>query len=264
MFLMSGNLKSTHRLQPLNGEFWVNADGFLINLRRVSLFCGGYGSGKSEVAVNFAVSLAEMGKQVVIADLDIVNPYFRSREARAVLASYGVRVLAPDSTVMESDLPIISPEIKGAIVAGVEFVVLDLGGDPVGARVLSSIEEIKDQADFNSFFVLNSRRPFTRTVEQVWRLMLGIEESAGVPVTHIVVNSHLIEETDESVVREGIELAEAVSRLSGKPIGFVVVERKLFNHFTSDVGPYPVLVIDRMLLKPWEKPEKLGPAKFRI
>ncbi len=261
---MFDSLATSRNFRRLAKRHWFNANGFLRQLRRVNIFCGGCGSGKSEIAVNFALSLAEDGRQVAIADLDIVNPYFRSREAREVLAGYGVRVLAPESTMMESDLPMLSPEIKGAIAAGGEFVVLDLGGDSVGARIMATLNEGINPAEFDSFFVLNSRRPFTRTLEQVLGLMSGIDGSSGVPVTYIVVNSHLIEETDEAVIKEGIELAEAVSKMSGRSIGFVVMARGLFDHFNLDLCPYPVLVLDRMLLKPWEQPERLGPAKFKI
>ncbi|MGQ9707804.1 MAG: hypothetical protein ACUVUR_02885 [bacterium] len=242
---------------------WYNAERFIALLRRVNLFAGGYGSGKSEIALNFALSLAEDGKRVRVADLDIVNPYFRSREARQVLEDAGIGVLVAPEEMMMTDLPMVQPEIRGALMAEEGFVVLDLGGDPAGARAIASIAQGISLDDFNGFFVLNSRRPFTGSVDEVKGLIAGIEESSGLPVTQIVVNSHLIDETSVMVIREGIGLAEMVSRVTGKPIGFVAVERKVLNDFDINACPYPVLVLRRLLLKPWERNERLGPQRFK-
>jgi hypothetical protein len=243
---------------------WFNARDFLAGLRRINLFAGGYGSGKSEIAVNFALSLAEQGRQVAIADLDIVNPYFRSREARTVLESRGVRVLMPPVSMMETDLPMIGPEIKGALANEDSYLVLDLGGDPVGARVMASLNSGLNREEYNGFFVLNSRRPFSGTVEEVEGLISGIEAAAGLPITQLVVNSHLIDETSAAVISEGIELAEKVSQQLNKPVGFVVVERRLSAELKLERINYPVLVLDRLLLKPWEQAELLGPQRFKI
>ncbi|MGB9742208.1 MAG: hypothetical protein ACP5JB_00005 [candidate division WOR-3 bacterium] len=243
---------------------WVNADHFLSGLRRINLFAGGYGSGKSEVSVNFALSLVEQGRQVTIADLDIVNPYFRSRETRQVLASRGVRVLMPPVEMMETDLPMLGPGIRGELVNGNDYLVLDLGGDSVGARVMASFGNGLNPGDYSAFFVLNSRRPFAGTAKEVQGMISGIEAAAGLPITQLVVNSHLIEETTAAVIKEGIELAEEVSRAISKPIGFVAVERRLIGELNLASINYPVLLLDRLLLKPWEQAELMGPQRFKI
>jgi hypothetical protein len=261
---MSSGFSVSKSVEPAAGKRWFNAGRFLFGLRRINLFAGGYGSGKSEVAVNFALSLAEQGKRVSIADLDVVNPYFRSREARTVLKGFGINVLVPPEEVMATDLPMVQPEIKGEMLRGDSFVVIDLGGDPVGARVMASIASGIDTFDINVFFVLNSRRPFTSTVKEVSELMKGIENSSGLPITHIVVNSHLIEETSGAIIKEGIELAERVGAVTGKPIGFVAVEQSVLEDFDFNDCPYPVLVLRRLLLKPWEGQERLGPQREGI
>lgn len=243
---------------------WYNARSFVSGLPRINLFTGGYGSGKSEIAVNFALSLREQKKPVIIADLDTVNPYFRSREVREVLEAQGIRVLVPPREMMETDLPMIGPEIKGALMNQIGYLVLDLGGDPVGARVIASLVGGRDPGDYSGFFVLNSRRPFTDTVEGVKRLINRIEEAAGLEITHLVVNSHLIEETSVMVIQEGIALAEKVGNSMNKPIGFIAVERRLIRDLDLKSIGYPVLVLDRLLLKPWEQTEVLGPRLFKI
>lgn len=249
---------------PATVTRWINADRFLTGLRRINLFVGGYGSGKSEVAINFAIGLKKWGLKVSIADLDIVNPYFRSREARKVLEGSGIEVLLPPVEIMESDLPIIQPEIIGALKNPEKFLVLDLGGDPVGARVLASLSPWVPKDEIDSFFVLNSRRPWTRTVESTKKMIEAIADSCGFAITRIAVNSHLIEETSVAVIEEGIKLAELVSKVTKIPIGFVAIESRFFATTQFANLLYPVLVMERHLLKPWERDSRLGPARFKI
>lgn len=246
------------------GRHWVNADGFLAGLHRVNLFVGGYGSGKSEIAVNFTISLVREGKKVSIADLDIVNPYFRSREARGVLEKEGVEIFLPALTMAASDLPLIQPEVRGALKNSDGLFVLDVGGDPVGARVLASFADVLVPGEYDLFFVLNSRRPFTGTAEEVVQLINEIEIAAGIGVTSLVVNSHLIDETNADIIDEGITLAQEVVRKIGKSIGFVALERRLTKEFDFSRCPYPVLLIDRVLLKPWEIAGKQAPELLKL
>ncbi len=247
-----------------SGVWWVNAEEFLVGLARVNIFVGGYGSGKSEVAINFTLSLTGRGQRVSIADLDIVNHYFRSRAARAVLQEHGVGLLLPPVEIMDSDLPLIQPEIAGALRNPDGWLVMDVGGDPVGARVLASLGQWLPEDAYTCFLVLNSRRPFSSSVSDVEKLIVGIEEAAGIRITRLVVNSHLIEETERAVIEEGIRLGEAVSDKTGKPIGFVAIEDRIFARLALESLPYPVLVLHRLLLKPWEEGDKLGPRCFKL
>jgi hypothetical protein len=257
---------------------WLNADGFLAGLKRVNVFCGGFGSGKTEVAVNFALRLRELKRRVSIADLDIVNLYFRSREVRNQLRSRGIDVLVPSGDLVNADLPIVQPEIKGAIEgrspksecrmsnAGVSdadpVVVLDLGGDPAGARVMASMAGAMRPEEYSSFFVLNSRRPFTATVAAAQQMMAGISAAARIKVDRIVVNSHLIDETTPAVIDEGIALGRALARATGAEVAFVAVGRAMLPRFDAAGCGFPVMVLDRLMLKPWEPSNWLG--KYRI
>jgi hypothetical protein len=244
---------------PLRGQAapsspdWYNARDFLHNLRRVNLFCGGFGSGKTEVAVNFAVRMRAAGQAVSIADLDIVNPYFRSREVRGPLRDMGIEVLLPSEALVDADLPIIQPEIQGALDQSRGVLVLDLGGDPVGARVLASLAPHVRPREFSGCFVLNSRRPFTATVAGAVKMMRDISAAGVVQLGGVVVNSHLIEETTAEVILEGIALAEAVSAETGAQVAFVAVERRMIGEFDAASCRYPVMVMDRFMLKPWER-----------
>jgi len=268
---------------------WFNADSFLNGLRRVNVFCGGFGSGKTEVAVNFSLRMRELGRRVSIADLDIVNLYFRSREVREQLRSRGIEVLVPAEALVNADLPIVVPEVKGAIEGQgskpearmtnetrspndegpgtkdegtTPVVVLDLGGDPAGARVMASLAGAMKPEEYSGFFVLNSRRPFTATVAAAQKMMSGIADASGIRVDRIVVNSHLVDETTPAVIDEGIALGEELAQATGASIAFVAVQNTLLRSFDAAGCKYPVMVLDRLMLKPWEPSNWLG--RYRI
>jgi len=249
---------------------WFNAGNLLNGLRRVNIFCGGFGAGKTEVAVNFSLRMRELGRRVSIADLDIVNLYFRSREVRDQLRGQGIEVLVPGGALANADLPVIVPEIKGALEGSgdsphagtVPVTVLDLGGDPAGAKVMASLAEAMRPEEYSGLFVLNSRRPFTATVDAARQMMDGISAAARINLDRIVVNSHLIDETTPAVIEEGIALGEDLSRATGAAIAFVAVQRDMLARFDADRCRHPVMVLDRLMLKPWEPSNWLG--KYRI
>ncbi len=238
---------------------WRGAEEFLAGLARVVMVSGGFGSGKTEVAVNLAVKLRALGRPVAVADLDIVNPYFRSRLVQAELSKSGIRFLVPSGALAEADLPIIVPEVKGAIQSSRGHVILDMGGDPVGARVMASLVPQVSPDSIDGMFVLNSRRPRTRDLDGTLRMMEEISRACGVRLGSLVVNSHLVDETTPEVVLEGVALAEQVAARTGARIALVAMARGLFD--SLDVR-YPVMALDRMMLKPWELSNWLG--KFRI
>lgn len=248
---------------PKTPAAWHHAEEFLAGLRPVMMFCGGYGSGKTEVAVNFALRLAEAGNAVSIADLDIVNLYFRSREVRGYLRERSVRVILPDDQLMNADLPMVQPEVGGVVESAQGFALLDVGGDPAGARVMQAVAHRVPREHFAGFLVLNSRRPFTRDVAGVRKLMAEVAAAAGLPVTDIIVNSHLIEETTAQVIEEGIRLAEAVAAETGVRVALVTVERQFLGDFDVAACRYPVLVLDRRMLKPWE-PRSNWLGRYRV
>ena len=136
--------------------------------RELFLFTGNYGSGKTEVSVNVATTLARAGvKPLTIAELDLVNPYFRCREARDPMEALGIRVVAPGGNMHNADLPILLPEVLGAIRNRDGVTLLDVGGDNVGATVLASLKPMLMNRPHHMLFVLNQNRPFTDTIDGV-------------------------------------------------------------------------------------------------
>jgi len=221
--------------------------------KSILIIVGGYGSGKSEVAVNLSRHLVTTGTApVAIADLDIVNPYFRSREAAKQLEALGIRVINPGGGQAYADLPIILPEIKGAIEQRQGMVVLDVGGDDVGARVLSSLAKSFEENAYEMLLVLNANRPFTSHVDGCLKMLNEIEAASRLKFTGIVSNTHLLEETTVQTILDGLTLARKVSGRSGLPVKFVSGLKTVLECDELDELEIPVLPLERRLLKPWE------------
>ena len=218
------------------------------------VICGGYGSGKSEVSVNLAMMLARTDtRPVLIADLDIINPYFRSREAVKELANIGVQSLLPPGDQVYADLPIVIPQIKGAIEDHEGKLILDVGGDDQGARVLSSLADAFAPGSYELLLVLNGNRPFTADVAGARKMMNEIEAASRLKFTGIIANTHLIEHTTVETVMDGLKLARDVSKATRLPVAFVSATRNVMEKLDLRQINVPMLPLDRSLLKPWEK-----------
>ena len=139
---------------------------------------GNYGSGKTEVSVNLAMRGRSQGLEVSIADLDLVNPYFRTREARSVLSGLGIEVIMPPEKYLQADLPILSPAIAGMIRRPRQLTLLDVGGDDVGARVLGALADSLSSTRVQVLQIVNLFRPHTETVEGCMRMRDGIEKAS--------------------------------------------------------------------------------------
>jgi hypothetical protein len=196
--------------------------------QNVIVIVGGFGSGKSEVSVNLARLLARSGNQVSIADLDIVNPYFRSRETAVALAAMGIKSLIPEGAYA-------------------------MGGDDTGARVLSSLADAFTPGRYELLLVLNAYRPFTADVAGTLRIMEEIETAGKLKFTGLISNSHLIEQTTVAEVLHGLNLTRQVSDETGLPVAFVSAVESVVRQLDPGKIPCPVLAIDRSLLKPWER-----------
>jgi hypothetical protein len=223
---------------------------------RLVMVVGNYGSGKTEIAVNLAISLAGEGLEVQIADLDIVNPYFRSREARELMESHGIRVVVPPGAQATADLPIILPEIAGMLHPPEGTLTLfDVGGDDVGARALASFRPAIGDGPYELWQVINARRPFTSTVEGCLKIQAEIASASRLAVTGLLGNTHLIDQTTAETVLEGWRLARMVSDRCNLPVRGVAVMEDLADDPALSEIDAPLLRMKRTMVPPWLRAE---------
>ena len=187
--------------------------------KRLTLFAGHYGSGKTNIAVNYALHLAAEGKKVCIADLDIVNPYFRTKDSAKVLERSGVELISPQFANTNVDLPALPAESYRLVQDKSIYGIMDIGGDDRGAYALGRfVPSILAEGNYRMIFVANSYRPLTRTPEEALEVMGEIEAACGLRFTDIVNNANLGTETTPETVLDAVPYMEELSRLSGLPI----------------------------------------------
>ena len=187
--------------------------------KRLTLFAGHYGSGKTNIAVNYALQLAKEGKKVCIADLDIVNPYFRTKDSAKELDAAGVELISSQYANTNVDLPALPAESYRLVQDKSIYGIMDIGGDDRGAYALGRYTPfIKEENDYRMVFVANCYRPLTRTAADALTIMREIEEACGLNFTCIVNNSNLGTETTAQTVLDSQEFIRELSRLSGLPL----------------------------------------------
>ena len=187
--------------------------------KRLTLFAGHYGSGKTNIAVNYALHLAREGKSVCIADLDIVNPYFRTADSARELEAAGIRLICPQYANSNVDLPALPAEAYALVQNKSAYGVMDIGGDDRGAYALGRYTPfIREENNYRMVFVANCYRPLTRTPQEALEVMREIEAACGLGFTDLVNNSNLGPETTAQTVLDSLEFMQELSRLSGLPI----------------------------------------------
>jgi len=231
-----------------------------LDLRGIIIIVGAYGSGKTEVSINVALAMNRRGIDVRLADLDLVNPYFRSREARHVLKSRGIDVVLPEEQYMHADLPILTPKVSGMLRKPSGLTLLDVGGDDVGATVLAALADfLKGQAP-EVLQVINPNRPHTDTVEGCLKIRGEIEKSARMTITGFVGNANLMEATQAQDIFDGYDFASRVAQAAGIPLRFITAPAALLTRIDKRSIQCPILALKRQLVPPWMKAEEIGPS----
>ena len=196
--------------------------------KRLTLFAGHYGSGKTNIAVNYAMRLAGEGKKVLIADLDIVNPYFRTKDSEEDLRRAGVELISLKFANTNVDLPALPAESYRLVRDKSVFGVLDIGGDDRGAYALGRFApSIREENDYRMAFVVNCYRPLTAAPKDALEIMREIESAAGLSFNCIVNNSNLGEETTEETVRGSLDYVNELCRISGLPLWMHTAEKSV-------------------------------------
>ncbi len=199
-------------------------------MKRITIFSGHYGSGKTNIAVNYAFELKNKGLDVSIADIDIVNPYFRTRDSANELEKAGIELVALPFANSNVDLPSLPSEVYGLVQRRDKSVVIDLGGDERGALALGRFTPyIREENNYDMLFVVNFYRPLTRTVDEAIEALCEIENAAGLKFTGIVNNSNIGTETTKEDVEKTLEKADELSEKTGLPLVMTTVNEALFD-----------------------------------
>ena len=197
-------------------------------MSRVTLFAGHYGSGKTNIAVNFALKLRETHERVIIADLDIVNPYFRTKDSLEELTKAGIRLISSEYANSNVDLPALPTEMYAITDDTGAMAVVDIGGDDRGAYALGRYQPaILEENDYDMLFVCNMYRPLTTTAADTIEVMREIEAACHMPFTGIVNNSNLGDATTPEDILASLPYAEAIAEETGLPIRFTSVRADL-------------------------------------
>jgi len=224
-----------------------------IDLEGIVIIVGNYGSGKTEVSINFAVDRKRAGLDVRIADLDLVNPYFRTREARKQLSELGIEVVLPPEKYMQADLPILSPVVAGMIRRPNQLTLLDAGGNDAGVKVLAALGDALRGRKVHVLQVVNPLRPFTETIEGCLKIRNEIEKASKLSISGIIGNANLIDETIVEHIYSGYDFVLKLSKKSGLSLKFITVSNELMPKIDMKHFACPVLLIERQLVPPWKK-----------
>lgn len=204
-----------------------------MDIKRVTLFAGHYGSGKTNIAVNWAKYLKAQNKPVTIVDLDIVNPYFRTKDSQEEFRELGIKLVCSQYANTNLDIPALPKEIYGAIADKNSYLIMDIGGDDVGAVAMGRYTpSILEENNYEMIYVANCFRPLTKTAEDTLEVMREIEAASGIPFTAIINNSNLgVETTTDDVVKSNV-YAQELSSISNLPVIMTTVN----NSIAKDVG----------------------------
>lgn len=227
----------------LEGSSWIDAV-------RLTALVGHFGTGKTEVSVNMALALAELGHKVTLADLDVVDPYFRSRECAELFARRGVGLITSSQACVNADVPALPAQVQALFEPEAGFGVLDIGGDASGARVLARYRTGLRKAGVRLLCVLNANRPMTDTAEKAVTYLQEIQAAAGLPIAGLVNNTHLCGQTAPQDILAGAELAHRVSDQTGIPLLCHTAVQNV-RHLLPPMDE-PVFPIRLYMKKPWE------------
>lgn len=219
--------------------------------KRISIFTGHFGSGKTEVAVNFALKLSEDNQKTAIVDFDIVNPYFRTTDAKKELESKNIWVVTPLYANTNVDVPSLPPEINTLFEKKEYSVVFDVGGDDLGARVLSRYKDDILKDDYEMYFVINTRRPMTDTLVKIEQMIHEIEGSSRLKVTKLVNNTNLLGATTPEDVIEGHKMVKELSHKLNIPVAFISGLGELINGVEA-MEQTDVLYLNKLIKLPWD------------
>ncbi len=219
-----------------------------MNFSRITIISGHYGSGKTNIAVSLAYDLKKVEEKVAIADIDIVNPYFRTKDNEQQLERAGIRLICSEYANSNVDIPAL-PQDMYAVTDDKELhSILDVGGDERGALALGRISPaIREENDYQMLYVVNKFRPLTKDADSAIEVMREIEAACGLKFTAIINNSNLGAETTADDVISSLDYAAEISQKTELPVLFTSVNRSVAEQLNGEIENLYVMEIETKL-----------------
>lgn len=208
--------------------------------KKINIITGHYGSGKTNISVNMALELAERGEKVTVVDLDIVNPYFRTADFEALFGEHNIQLTVPTYANSNLDIPALGFDMNG-IADREGYIIIDVGGDDVGAKALGRYLPVFRKYDTQMLYVINKCRYLTKEPEEALQLMYDIENASGLKCDGIINNTNLGSETDSNIVSDSAEYAKAVCKAANLPL-VAVTSQKEYLSDTDNAFPVKIYV----------------------
>ncbi len=207
-----------------------------MEFKRLTLLCGHYGSGKTNIAVNLAYKLKQQHEKTTIADLDIVNPYFRTKDSIGEFEDLGIRLICSDYANSNVDIPALPQDIYALTEDKELKAIIDVGGDDRGALALGRLTPaILAENDYEMLMVLNFFRPLTPDANSVLEVMEEIEAACKIKFTGLINNSNLGVETTPENILSSNEKALEVAKLTGLPLKLTTVNEQLYGELVGKI-----------------------------
>ncbi len=218
---------------------------------RIAIFTGHFGSGKTEIAINYSIASARGGNRTIIVDLDIVNPFFRVSERRDILNKEGIEVISPNFAGTGLDIPSLPAKILSVFQRKDYNVVFDVGGDDTGATALGRFFPYFSQETYAMYYVVNVYRPLSNNKEDIMDMLASIESHSRLHVTHLINNSNISHETTFYDIMNGQSIVEDVSRELGIPIAYISGKPDIIKMLPAKMRG-KAFPLDIYMLPPWE------------
>ncbi len=215
-----------------------------MDFKRITIISGHYGSGKTNIAVNLALDLKNRVEKVAVADVDIVNPYFRTKDSEKLFEENNIKLICSKYANSNVDIPALPQEIYSITDDKEQFVILDVGGDERGALALGRLSlKILQENNYDMFFIINKFRPLTKDAESCLEVLKEIENACKIKFTGIINNSNLGEITSSEDVLSSLNFANEVSLKSGLPIVYTTVKENLYDELKDKIeNLYPIFL----------------------
>ena len=219
-----------------------------MNFKRITIISGHYGSGKTNIAVNLALDLKKQQSKVAVADIDIVNPYFRTKDSEELFNKNKIKLICSSFANSNVDIPAMPQEIYSITDDKEQFVILDVGGDERGALALGRLTpKILEENNYDMFFVINKFRPLTRDAKSCLEVKDEIETACKIKFTGIINNSNLGNLTTSEDVLSSLNFAEEISKISGLPIIYTTVAQNLYEELKGKIENLKAIFLQEKL-----------------